>query len=181
MTPEQKELFDGLTRLQQEIALNSIKGMSDIDSYKASSGKAKKEETMRASVSEILTNPKVKAFIDAMNQEAVNDAVMSRQEMMERLSQFGRTNLNDLVEWAEIESEGDDGEPIKQSLWRIKPSAMQDPDKMAAISELNASKEGIKIKTHSQLAAMQQLAKLAGYDAPTELNVNHKKADEADW
>lgn len=163
MTKEQKALFDKLTTLQQDIALNSISGMSDIDAYKASCGKSIKENTMRASVCEILANPKVLGFIDAMKEVAVSDAVMSRQEMMERQTALARTSLNDLIEWAEIEEEDDEGNVSAQSRWRIKDSAMQDPTKMAAISELSSTKDGIKIKTLSPLAAMNQLADLAGY------------------
>lgn len=168
MTDEQKALFDALTPLQREIALNSLSGMNDIDSYKASSGKAKTVKAMEASVFQILGNHRVKAFLDSMKAAAVSDAVMSREEMMVRLSLLSRTGINDLIEWAEIDAETVEGEPIKQSVWMIKPSAMQDPIKMSAIAELAATKDGIKIKTHSQLAAMNQLADLAGYKAASK-------------
>lgn len=185
MTPEQKELLDALKPLQRKVALNVVAGMSNIDAYYEAGGKATSKDSAESAVSTMLSNVKVKAFLDAMNEQAVNDAIMSRQEMMERLSQFSRINMNDLVEWAEIDAEIDaenqDGEPIKQSVWMIKPSAMQDPDKMAAISELNASKDGIKIKTHSPLSAMRQLADLAGYNKPTEIELTHKKADDLEW
>ena len=83
MNDEQKKLFDDLTRLQQQVALNSISGMSNIDSYKNSNGKAKTQEAQEAGASEILRNPQVKAFVDSMKGDAVSDAVMSRQRMME--------------------------------------------------------------------------------------------------
>lgn len=83
MSEEQKRLFDALTPLRQEIALNSISGMNDIDSYKNSRGKAKTVKAMEASVCEILGSLKVKAFLDSMKAEAVNSAVMSRERMME--------------------------------------------------------------------------------------------------
>lgn len=165
MTPELKELLDDLAPLQRKVALNVVAGMSNIDAYYEAGGKASTKESAEATVSEILRNPKVKIFLDAANKTAINDAVMSRQEMMERLSNLGRANINDLVEWYENEPNEDGSIGVKQSVWYIKPSAMQDPDKMAIISELNASKDGIKIKTHSQLAAMQQLARLAGYES----------------
>lgn len=165
MAPEQKGLFDKLTPLQQKVCTNIIAGMSNIDAYMTANKKIKNKATGEANASRMLSDAKVKAFLDSMKEVAINDAIMSRQEMMERLSNFGRTNLHDLIEWAEMESESEEGEPIKQSVWMVKPSAMQDPNKMAAIAELNASKEGIKIKTHSQLAAMKQLAQLAGYES----------------
>lgn len=88
MTEEQKTLFNALTTLQQEISLNSLSGMNDIDSYKNSSGKAEKENTMRATVSEILANPNVELFLDAMKESAVSDAIMSRTRMLELQTQI---------------------------------------------------------------------------------------------
>lgn len=175
MTEEQKALFDKLTALQQQIALNSISGMSDIDSYKNSSGKAKTIKAMEASVSQILSNHKVVAFLDAMKEVAVNNAIMSREEMMERLSNIGRVSINDLVEWGSYTVTDDNGEKAKQSVWAVKESAMQNPEAMATISELSAGKDGIKIKQHSPLAAMKQLAELAGYEAPKQIEVANKE------
>ena len=43
------------------------------------------------------------------------------------------------------------------------PSALQDPDKLAAISELTATKDGPKIKLHSPLAAIKQIAEMQGW------------------
>lgn len=96
MSENQKALFDNLTTLQQEISLNSFSGMNDIDSYKNSSGKAEKENAMSASVSEILSNPKVVAFLDSMKAVAVSDAIMSREEMMETLTAISKVDLSRL-------------------------------------------------------------------------------------
>lgn len=165
MTPEQKALFDDLTSLQQQIALNSLSGMSNIDSYKNSKGKAKTQEAQEAGASEILNNPKVKLFLDAMKEEAVNSAIMSRQEMMERLTSLSRVSMNDLIEWGVYSTTDAEGNEVKQSVWTVKDSASQDSVAMASIAELSASKDGIKIKQHSPLAAMKQLSDLAGYNA----------------
>lgn len=172
MNEMQKVLFDKLKPLQREVALNSLSGMSDIDSYRNSNGKAKTESAQRASVCEILANHNVVTFLDEMKAVAVSDAVMSKQEMMERLSSFARTSLNDLVDWGEGVGFDADGIQQVQSVWTIKPSAIQDLVKMASIAELTAGAQGIKIKQHSPLAAMKQLADLAGYDAPTKTELS---------
>lgn len=181
MTDEQKALFNALTPLQQKVCINIVSGMSNIDAFMTANKKIKDRVTGEASVSRMLRDVKVSAYLDSMKAAAVSDAVMSRQEMMERLSTFSRVGLNDLIEWADIDAETSEGEPIKQSVWMVKPSVMQDPVKMQAIAELAATKDGIKIKTHSPLAAMNQLADLAGYKKPTEINLNHKKADDSEW
>lgn len=175
MTEEQKALFDKLTTLQQQVALNSLSGMSNIDSYRNSCGKAKTDRAKEVSAGQILSKLEVVAFLDAMKEVAVNNAIMSREEMMERLSSIGRVSINDLVEWGSYTVTDDNGEKAKQSVWAVKESAMQNPEAMATISELSAGKDGIKIKQHSPLAAMKQLAELAGYEAPKQIEVANKE------
>jgi phage terminase small subunit len=100
---------------------------------------------------------------------------MTRKEALERLSAFARTDLSDLVEFGAYElGQDDDGKPIVQAAWKIRDSVLQDPKKLAAISELSAGRDGIKIKTHSPLQAIQQLAKLQGWDVH-ELDLEGKR------
>lgn len=174
MNESQKALFDQLTSLQQRVAVNVLSGMSQRQAYFAAEGTAKSDSSADATVSVMLSDAKVKAFMDAMKAQAVSEAVMSRQEALERLSNFARTDLKDLVEFGNYEIGVDDetGKPIVQASWSIKDSALQDPQKMAAISELTAGKEGIKIKTHSPITAIQQLAKMQGWESASKHEVS---------
>lgn len=167
MTPEQKFLFDQLTQLQQRVATNVLSGMTQRQAYYVAGGTATSDDSADASVSALLSNIKVAAFMDAMKEAAVSEAVMGRQEALEKLSLLARTDLKDLVEFGDYElgTDPESGAPIIQASWKIKPSAMQDPKQMAAIAELSATKDGIKIKTHSPLAAIKQLADMQGWNA----------------
>lgn len=167
MTPDQKFLFDQLTQLQQRVATNVLSGMTQRAGYYAAGGTAESATAADTSASEIMNNPKVVAFMDAMKEQAVSEAVMGRQEALEKLSLLARTDLKDLVEFGDYElgTDPESGAPIIQCAWKIKPSAMQDPKQMAAIAELSATKDGIKIKTHSPLAAIKQLADMQGWNA----------------
>ncbi|MDC9620870.1 terminase small subunit [Xenorhabdus sp. XENO-7] len=174
-TDEQKVLFDALTKLQQKFALGILKGLSQIDAYKQAGYKAKTEETAHSSASEILRNPKVKTFLDAMNQEAVSDAVMTRQEALERLSTMGRVSLYDIAEFRNSQiGEDDEGQPVFQASWQFKDSALQNPAALSAISELTTGKDGIKLKLHDPKAAIRQLAELMGWDAPKKTELTGK-------
>jgi len=175
MTPDQKFLFDQLTQLQQRVATNVLSGMSQRQAYVVGGGSAEGEGSMDATSSELLSNPKVVAFMDAMKDEAVSEAVMSRKEAMEKLSVLARTDLKDLVDFGsyELGIDEESGNPIIQASWKIKSSAMQDPKQMAAISELTAGKDGIKIKTHSQIDAIKQLAKMQGWEAAQKLDLSN--------
>lgn len=175
MNAEQKLLFDELSLLAQKVCVNVLAGMTQRQAYYEAGGTAKSDESADATVSQLLSNPKVKLFMDSMKAEAVSSAVMSRQEALEKLSNLARTDLKDLVEFGEYELGSDgDGNPIVQASWRIKDSAMQDPNKMAAISELTAGKDGIKIKTHSPVTAIQQLAKMQGWESAKKFELSGK-------
>lgn len=170
MTEEQKALFDKLTTLQQQIALNSISGMSDIDSYKNSSGKAKTIKAMEASVSQILGNVKVVAFLDAMKEVAVNNAIMSREEMMTELSILSRVKTSDIINFGYRDVETVDpktGETkiVNQSYWSMKDMEDLTSEELGAIEEVSVGKDGLKFKKVSRLNAMKQLSELAGYNA----------------
>lgn len=175
MNTEQKKLFDELTTLQQMVCTGVLAGKSQRQAYYDAGGTAANDQTADAVVSRLLSDAKVKSFLDIMKQEAVSNAVMSRQEALERLSNFARTDLKDLVEFGSYEL-GNDGEgnPIVQAAWRIKDSVLQDPQKMAAISELTAGKDGIKIKTHSPITAIQQLAKMQGWESASKVELAGK-------
>lgn len=181
MNDNQKTLFDALTSLQKEIALNSISGMNDIDAYKKSKGKAKTVKAMEASVSQILGNVKVKAFIDSMANHIVNPFIMSRDEMMQELTLVARTNSNDLIEWGyrdveTINKETGKAEVVPQAYWTLKTSDEIKPEHMSAIEEVSTGKDGLKFKRTSKLAAMKQLAELAGYEAPKQIEVTESES-----
>ena len=139
MNEEQMKLFERLTSLQKEIALNNIAGMSDIDAYKNSNGKAKTERAMRSSVGQILSNPDVKAFIKSMANHIVNPAIMSRERMMELQTKLA--------------------ESIALSSAEIT---------LGTASEFKGAFD-------IQLKAMKQLAELAGYEAPKQIEVTEKE------
>ena len=171
MTEEQKDLFGALTPLQQKVSTYSLSGKSNIDSYKLGGGKAKKQETAECCASEILSNPKVKAFLECMRHEAVRGAVMTRLEMSERLSTLARVNMSDLIEWRKTTTLDAEGNQVEQAMWALKESSELDEYQLAAIAEVTAGREGFKIKQHSPLLAMKQLADVEGYNAAIKQDV----------
>ncbi|WP_072032504.1 MULTISPECIES: terminase small subunit [Xenorhabdus] len=173
LTKEQKVLFDVLTKLQQKFVLGILKGLNQTDAYKQAGGKAKTNESARATSSEILTNPNVKTFLDAMNQQAVSEAVMSRQEALERLSAMGRVSLHDIAEFRNSQiGEDDEGRPVFQATWQFKDSALQNPAALSAISELTTGKDGIKLKLHDPKAAIKQLSELMGWESAKKVDLS---------
>lgn len=118
--------------------------------------------------SELLARGDIGVRVAALKELAASAAIMNRREAMERLTVLARTGITDLVDFATVElGSGEDG-PVTQSTWTIKDSVLHDPVKLAAISELTAGREGIKIKTHSPLQAIQQLAKMEGWESASK-------------
>lgn len=168
LTDEQKVLFDALTK--QQFALGILKGLNQTDAYKQAGYKVKTDAAARSQSSRMLTFANVKSFLDAMNEVAISNAIMSREEALERLSSIGRSSVSEMVEFSEHKmGTDDDGNPVIQSVWRFKDSALQDPKALAAISELTASKDGIKLKLHDPKAAIKQLADMQGWEPPKKI------------
>lgn len=169
-----------LTPKQERFCLAYLETGNASEAYRrAYDAENMKPSTIHSRAYELLDNSEIAARLEELNRSAVTSAVMSRTEALEKLSALARTDLKDLVEFGEYElgSDPDSGAPIIQTSWRIKSSALQDPVKMAAISELTASKEGIKIKTHSPLTAIQQLAKMQGWEAAQKFD--HSSSDRS--
>ncbi|EHD6704362.1 terminase small subunit [Salmonella enterica] len=172
LTAEQQLLFDALTPLQQKFSLAIIKGKNQTDAYKAAKGKAK-GDALRAAASRMYANVNVQAFLLAVQGEVVDEAIMSREEALKRLTALGRTSLFDLAEFRNyVACEGEDGEPVMQATWSFKDSALITPEAMAAIAELTAGPQGLKIKLHDPKAAIKQLAELEGWEAPKKTEMS---------
>lgn len=124
-----------------------------------------KPESVNRKAKELLDNGKITARLSSLRAATESRHIMSRQEALERLSDIGRTNLHELVEFGTYDYGSDEnGNSVSQASWRFKDSVLQDPKKMAAIAELVAGKDGLKIKLHSPLQAIQQIAKMQGWD-----------------
>lgn len=176
MNAEQKLLFDELTELQQRTATGVLAGMSQRAAYFAAGGTAKSDESADSTVATMLSNVKVVAFMDAMKLQAVSNAVMGRQEMLERLTLLGRKRVKDVVRFktAEVGRDMETGQPLMQTAWEIPDSVLQDDEALSVIESLEVGKFGPKIKTYSSIQAMTLLAKLQGFEAPGKLELTGK-------
>lgn len=156
-----------LTPKQERFCLEYLKCGNASEAYRrAYKPKKMTDKSVNEKASQMLAMVKIRSRLEELNSKAVTDAVMTRQEALERLSRFARTDLADLVEFGSYEmGEDETGRPIIQAAWKIRDSVLQDPEKLAAIAELAATKDGIKIKTHSPLQAIQQLAKMQGWES----------------
>lgn len=170
---ELMETFHDMTELQQNVCLFKLMGMSNIEAYYAAGGTATNDHSAGVSVSQILGRLSCSSFLRGCRELAFKRTIMSRDEMASMLSNLARTKISDVVDWHEsdgalIDSETGEEVPV-QSVWSLKRVEDMSGAGLAAISELTASKEGLKIKTHSQLQAAKQLSDLLGYNKPQQV------------
>lgn len=93
MSKEQLQLYSKLTKLQKGICLGILSGMPKRAAYKQAGGKAKAMATVDVSVSEILKNPSVRAFMDSMYAQQLSEVIMDRNEALQILSGITRAPL----------------------------------------------------------------------------------------
>lgn len=175
MTPEQKALFDQLTELQQRTATGVLAGMSNRAAYFTAGGTAKSDDSADSAVSTMLSNVKVKAFMDSMKVQAVSDAIMTRDEAMKILTGMARGNLTDIVKFKTVcvGMDMETGEQLDQTAWTLDENLQQtDPDKLMIIESLEVGKNGPKIKAHSKSAAIALLAKMQGWESASKHEIS---------
>lgn len=110
MTPEQQALADKLTNLQRGVVLGVVAGKSQRQAYYDAGGRAKTDLSADATVSELLSNPNVRAFYDSLIANVAEKAIWTREDSLRTL--------------AEIASGGDENGKTS--------------DRVAAVKELNA-------------------------------------------
>lgn len=164
------EIYHGMTELQQNVCLCKLMGMSNNDAYYAGGGTATNDNSASAIVARMLGSASCSSFIKGCRELAFKRTIMTRDEMAAMLSSLARTKIDDVVSFYETSAELMDtetGETMPgQSLWTLKPQSDMSGAGLAAISELTAGKEGLKVKTHSNLQAAKQLSDLLGYNKP---------------
>ena len=191
MTPQQQALWSAMTHIQKTVAPYLLAGKQYAEAYRLArpdQAARMKKSTLTNTAWQIANNKNVVAWLEAMREQIISNAIMTREEALERLSIIARANLNDLIDFGEYRLGEENGQPIIQSTWRIKPQAQMTPEAIATISEITSGKEGIKIKQHSALAALKQLSEMMGWDAPVKVQPLEPKSlddfyndvDEAD-
>jgi len=183
VTDEQVRLFNNMTDLQKRVVLAFLSGMPKAEAYKAGGGQAKAGSSTYVAAHTIFKNYNVNAFVESFDKERISDSIMGKDEMLERLTAMARTKLSDVMEIETRELiDPSTGKVVPAgTIWTLKNMDEMTEGQKAAISELTATKDGIKIKTHATPAIMKQLAELQGLDAAKKVEgelVLHKGLDD---
>lgn len=93
MSKEQLQLYSKLTKLQKALCIGVLSGLTQRQAYKQAGGKARTDTAMDSSASEILKKLEVKEFMDAMYAPQLAEAIMTRDEAMQILSNITRAPM----------------------------------------------------------------------------------------
>lgn len=154
-----------LTPKQEAFCLAYLKTGNASEAYRqAYAAKNMKAATVNRKAKDLLDHGKITARLTELNQSAVTDSVMTRQRALERLSLIAETSITDILEFDQREIDGPEG-PVTETIWRMKDS-VEIPDVAAAtIKSVTMTKFGPKIEMYDRLGAIQQLARMQGWES----------------
>lgn len=164
MTPQQRSAFERLNDREQRFALKILSGSSGPEAIEAGWPHSN-ERNLRAGA--VRNRPHVHAFLTEMQCTLIDDAIMSRNEAMERLTKIARTYITDVVEIKEI-NWGTEEAPDMQTTWQLR----NDTEALETVSELKAGPNGPQVKLHDPLKAIKQMAEMNGWNANINIGVN---------
>lgn len=154
-----------LTQKEEMFCREYIKTGCATEAYRRSySAGNMKNNTVNRRAYDITLRPHVKKRINELNEQATVGAVMSRRKALETLSAIASTGVTDIVDFETITSEVD-GEEVTRTVWRVKESADLSKSAGLAIKSVTMTANGPRIDLHDKLTALQQLARLQGWEA----------------
>ncbi len=177
MTEDQLELFNKLDTFEQALAIALLMGIPPLPAFRmAAPTSTVKNSTARVRVSNTKIRPHFVAFMNAVQAELLSEALMSREEALEKLTVFARGNMTDLVDYRTVELGKDaNGEAVEQSVWKFKDTDDIAEETMQCIFELKASPQGLSVKIHSAEHAIKQMSEMRGWNTPQK--VDHMSRD----
>ena len=130
-------------------------------------------DSANANCARMLAIDSVRKLYNALRDERLMQGVLSRAEAMQILTNMARHSLSDLVTFGSMELPDEKtGETRSVGTWAFKDSSELTPEALATISELSSTKEGNRIKTHDQKAAIKLLSDMAGWAEPKKIEVD---------
>lgn len=157
-----------LTPKQEAFCLAYLETGNASEAYRrAYSAQNMKPETVNNKAHALLKKGEIGARLDELTAKATSDSVMTRQQAMERLSLIAGVNITDILEFDQHDVETADG-PVRETIWRMKDSDEVREAAAVAIKSVTMTKYGPKIEMHDKLSAIQQLAKMQGWESATK-------------
>lgn len=98
LTQEQAALADELNGRQKLFVFGLVSGKTQRQAYYDAGGTAKTDQTADSCASEILSNPKVKAFYDSLMGEVAEEAKVDAAYVLKRLIEIDQMDVLDIMD-----------------------------------------------------------------------------------
>jgi phage terminase small subunit len=172
-----------LLQKQEKFCQHYFKNGNATKAYKhAYNAEKMKPATINRKAFELLENGKITARLEELNQKAVSDAVMTKQEALQLLSVKARIRITDVCDFRqELVGHDENNNPVYQTVWTMKNAEDIDPNVAACIKSVTVTKSGPKIELYDANASAKLLADMLGWNAPVESNVNSEVRVKNEW
>ena len=176
LTKEQTKLASLCTELQKNFVLHLVKpGMTQGNALKLAGSKCRTKVARENAGCVMFKNPQVRAFYDSIIESAIGDAVMSREEALERLTRSSRVTITDVCDFKNVcIGEDEDGDPVYQTVWTMKNSEDIPEHIAVCIKSVSITKSGPKLELYDSNASIKQLSDMQGWNAPKQTELTGK-------
>jgi phage terminase small subunit len=162
-----------LTPMQQRFTLNVFEHGNAAQAYRDAGYKVQTDDAAYAAASRLLGNVKVQAFLNWLQQKAIEASIMSVTERKQRLSEIGRGRITDFIEVK------DGVARIKVDLESVNSGAVQE----VTTEELDLGKgkaptiRVTKLKLYQPGPAIDLLNKMEGQYSEINVNIDNRKIE----
>lgn len=158
----------------------------DLNATQAAIRAGYSEKTAYSMGQRLLKNVEVQAALQEAQAKRSERTEITQDRVLQELARIGFADIRKAVAWGRspIDTEAAEADPNSLGIYpvELKPSSEVDGDTAAAISEVSLTAQGVKLKMHDKLAALDKLARHLGMlngsgagddDAPSlTININ---------
>ncbi len=112
----------------------------------------KKEDTAMTAGSRMYRKVQVQEYIKHLQTKATDHTIMSRREVLQRLTNLGRANMKNLAKWSSDKVELKNSEDLKEDI----------SETVQEVSQKSGKIDEIKIKQYDKIKPLEILAKHYG-------------------
>lgn len=172
MSPDVLARWELLTDLEKRAVEHIESGFAPQTAYVLAGGTAKTQQSIAVCTSQLFRRANVAAFRRALGQKTLNDMIMTRAEMQVRLTNIARADAAKVtrVKKRLVGFHSETGEELYRDFVEIVPTEELAPEEQTALASIEQKQHGIKLTMHSPLAAMKQLAEVAGYNETADID-----------
>ena len=117
------------------------------------------------SASDLLKNPKIKAYIKLIQQDIAKEAGISPLSQILELKKIAYGNISDFYDdWGKLK-------PFEELTDDQKSMLQEISHKVIKLGDTDFDVEFVKLKGHDKRAAIQEINKILGFYAPEEKNI----------